>query len=153
MELVESELRELDKLGFDTLITGFDFDFSIDTDEFDEDDTYTKVVNIPQYEPTGEDVTLSDCLNTEKYDELIDHINKSSLPESEKQFLRFAAARHLQFTYKNIAEYYAQAGPEMQELMEQSALVIIDVEDAIANGYAKLKSYLDEIEERDYGEE
>ena len=41
----------------------------------------------------------------------------------------------------------------MQRLMEDSALVIIDVNDAIAKGYAKLQSYLDEIEERECGEE
>ena len=42
------------------------------------------------------------------------------------------------FNYRNIAEYYAHATPEMQRLMEKNALVIIDVDDAIANGYAKL---------------
>lgn len=40
----------------------------------------------------------------------------------------------------------------MQQLMERSALVIIDVGDAIKYGYAHLQSYLDEIEERENGD-
>ena len=49
-----------------------------------------------------------------------------------------AAYRHTKFNYKNIAEYYAQSSKEMQELMEDSALVIIDFNKAIENGYVKL---------------
>ena len=49
-----------------------------------------------------------------------------------------AAKRHTIFDYRKIAEYYAYATAEMQRLMERSALVIIDVNDAIANGYAVL---------------
>jgi hypothetical protein len=33
----------------------------------------------------------------------------------------------------------------MQELMEKSALVIIDIKDAIANGYVQLTEKLEEI--------
>lgn len=51
--------------------------------------------------------------------------------------------RHLKFNYRNVAEYYAGATQAMQDLMERSALVIIDYEDAIANGYAKLKEALE----------
>ena len=49
-----------------------------------------------------------------------------------------AAYRHTKFNYKNIAEYYAHANKEMQGLMEDSALVIIDFDKAIENGYVKL---------------
>ena len=58
--------------------------------------------------------------------------------EEERQFLKDAAGRHNVFNYRNIAEYYAHATPEMQRLMEKSALVIIDINNAIANGYASL---------------
>lgn len=56
----------------------------------------------------------------------------------QKKFLRFGAYRHLCFNYSKIAEYYAHANKEMQELMEDSALVIIDFEDAIAKGYVQM---------------
>lgn len=65
-------------------------------------------------------------------------IEASGLSKEEKGFLLRAAGRHTVFNYGLIAEYYAHASPEMQELMEKSALVIIDVDNAIANGYATL---------------
>jgi len=151
MGLVQAELAELNALGFDVSLTGFDFDVELDEEAFDEN-KYTSVVNIPQYEPCGEDVELEDLVDTERYDDLVEEINRSELSEREKEFLRKAAARHLQFSYANIAEYYAKADEEMQRLMEQSALVIIDVDDAIRYGYAQIQSYLDEIEEKEHGE-
>lgn len=49
-----------------------------------------------------------------------------------------------------IAEYYAHATPEMQRLMEKSALVIIDINNAIANGYASLfADVLDTMEDEE----
>ena len=54
-----------------------------------------------------------------------------------------AAARHYRFNYKKIAEYYVEASEEMQRLMEKSALVLIDYDDAIKNGYVKLSQKLE----------
>ena len=56
-----------------------------------------------------------------------------------------AAKRHNCFNYQKIAEYYAGASKEMQELMEKSALVIIDYDDAIANGYVELSETLKKL--------
>lgn len=56
-----------------------------------------------------------------------------------------AAHRHSVFNYRNIAEFYANANPEVQRLMERSALVIIDINDAIANGFVKLGKAIEEI--------
>ena len=99
---------------------------------------YTKTVNIPQYLPNEEKPAITGLVNCEKYSKLIRDINKSNIPEEEKKFLRFAASRHLEFNYSLIADYYAHAEPETQRLMEQSALVILDIDNAIANGYMKL---------------
>jgi len=41
----------------------------------------------------------------------------------------------------------------MQELMEKSALVIIDYDDAIKNGYAELKADIDEMKDEDIYED
>ena len=146
MDLVDLELSSLNELGFDTSLTGFEIDLEDVTDI--PDDKYTTNINIPQYEPSGDGAYLGDCVDTEKYKALLDEIEQSKIPDSEKDFLRLAAARHIAFNYKNIAEYYATADAEMQKLMEKSALVIIDYDDAIRDGYAKLSGYLDEIEER-----
>lgn len=137
-DALEAELADLSFDGFD-FDFGFDFEDEEPEDE-EEDDTYTNKTDIPQYEPSGNNVTLDECCNEDKYTELLQEINNSNLAESEKAFLRIAAARHLQFNYKKIADYYASnASQEMQKLMEKSALVIIDYGDAIKNGYAVLR--------------
>ena len=113
-----------------------------------EDVTYTKEVKIPQYECTGEEITLKRLLDRSKAQELIREIEFSSVTDEEKEFLIEAAKRHNRFNYRNIAEYYAQASHEMQQLMERSALVIIDIDDAIANGYTTLNDFVQrEIED------
>lgn len=99
---------------------------------------------------TGEQYKINECYDTNKSKSLIHEIEEADISEDEKMFLKFAAYRHNQFNYKKIAEYYANASEEMQELMERSALVIIDYDDAIRNGYVKLSSAIDELkEERD----
>ena len=71
------------------------------------------------------------------------------MSEEEKKFLRFAASRHIVFNYALIADYYAHASAEMQGLMEQSALVILDINDAIANGYVKLSEKMKQLVEEE----
>lgn len=88
---------------------------------------------------------LTQCLDVSKYRELKDNIRKSNVSELEKNFLIAAATRHYAFNYSKIADYYASASPEMQKLMEQSALVIIDFDDAIANGYIRLNKRMSSI--------
>lgn len=133
LELRDAEMAELE-------FEGFDFDIEPEeVAEAMEDDKYTMKVNIPQYEPTGEKPDISELYDTDKNDELVEHImNAEGITDEEREFLLQAAHRHNVFNYKNIAEYYAQSNPEMQRLMEESALVIIDVDDAIAMGYARL---------------
>lgn len=52
--------------------------------------------------------------------------------------MRIAAARLYRFNYEKIAEYYAHQPPEIQAIMEKLALVIIDFNKAIENGYVWL---------------
>ena len=113
------------------------------------DDTYTAVADTVTYDPTGKKCDLSELLDSNKADELEKEIANAPISEEEKRFLRKAAARHLAFNYAKIADYYANnASPEMQHLMEKSALVIVDFESAIQNGFVKLSKRLNEIRER-----
>lgn len=128
----EKLLAELEALG-DVDMSLYGFDFPDDDEDEDTDDTYTSETNIPQYEIQGEKPDISELVDTEKTDELLQEIENSDLGYDEKQFLKQAAQRHLVFNYKKVAEYYAAASEEMQNLMEKSALVIIDYNDAIAN--------------------
>lgn len=126
-------------------------DFGIDLGEVEDilDDKYTKKVDIPHYEITGEKPDLNELVDTTKADELLAEIAKADIPEEIKAFLRKAATRHYVFNYKKIAEYYAHADKDLQELMEASALVIIDFEDAIKNGFARLSEDMIAMEAED----
>lgn len=99
---------------------------------------YNYKMNVPQYTPKKHSPELRECIDIKKFRELKNKIKNSNVSNIEKKFLIYAASRHIVFNYSKIADYYASASPEMQELMEESALVIIDFNDAIANGYVKL---------------
>ena len=114
-----------------------------------DDKKYSRAIKIPQYNPREEVPKLESMLDLEKYSKLIYAINKSNVSEEEKKFLRFAASRHIVFNYALIADYYAHASAEMQDLMEQSALVILDINDAIANGYVKLSEKMKQLVEEE----
>ena len=126
--------------------------FELPGEEGGEDGKYTSSINIPQYEVRGEMPNFADMLDSGRTDELIREIEASDVTQDEKDFLVQAARRHNVFNYRAIAEYYAQAAPEMQRLMEHSALVIIDVDDAIALGYAKLNGTIRDMIGEDGGD-
>ena len=106
---------------------------------------YNYKMNVPQYAPKPCPPRLQECVDNSKYKELKAKILQSNVTELEKKFLLCAARRHTIFNYSKIADYYASASPEMQELMEVSALVIIDFNDAIAQGYVKLNKRMAQI--------
>lgn len=135
-DLLKDELNDVD-------LSAFSFDWGIS--ESEEDNPYTMKVKIPQYEVVQDDPLIEELYDREKENELISEIEESGVSEKEKDFLIEAAHRHCVFDYRGIAEYYASATPEMQHLMEKSALVIIDYDDAIANGYAKLSDKIAEM--------
>lgn len=151
---LEQELAalEIEGINLDDLNFSFDFDDKEEKPQ-EADGFYTDAVNLPQYEPVGDCPEISELIDTDKYHELCQKINGCKLDDDVKEFLRFAAARHIGFNYKTIANFYAHQPKEIQELMEDSALVLIDINDAIRNGYAELSERLDEIEEIDDAEE
>ena len=100
------------------------------------EEKYTAKIEIPTYEPSEFKPRISDLVDTMKADTLIKAITQNAeLPEDEKAFLKIAAYRHVVFDFDKIADYYANSGKLMQSLMEDSALVIIDVDRAIENGF------------------
>ena len=122
----------------------------------DGDTKYSRAIRTPQYEPSDIKPNVEGLVDIQKYSKLIGNINKSNVSSSEKTFLKLAASRHIVFNYAEIADYYAHSDREMQELMEQSALIILDIDDAIANGYvklsAKMKQLVDEAKQISQGE-
>ena len=108
-------------------------------------DKYSHKISTPQYKPSSIKPKLWELCDKTKYNELVKNIALSNVPPDVKEFLMFAATRHIVFNYAKIADYYVNADKEIQELMEQSALVIIDFNDAILQGYVELSKEIDEI--------
>lgn len=136
---------ELAAIEMDMTVFGFDGEEA----EKEIEDKYTSTVNIPQYEIQGEEPPTSSLYNDSKAQALIDEISGADVPEDIKQFLIMAAYRHTVFDYTKIAEYYACASEDVQTLMEHSALVIIDVDDAIAGGYVTMCEAIDKLRGED----
>lgn len=137
-------LEDISFSDIDVTLTGFDTDeieALIGLDDFDnheepEESHYTEKIKAPIYEPKEEEAPpINDLVNTTKTSQLLDEIAAADLPEELGIFLTLAAQRHNVFDYSKIAEYYAHAEPEIQDLMERSALVIIDYDKAVQNGF------------------
>lgn len=145
---LEAELAELE-LEFDMTDFGFD-DVGVEPEaERTNDSKYSHETKIPQYEPSENPPEVTQLIDTNKLDGMLEEISSADLSREEKRFLEVAAYRHAVIDFDKVADYYASARPEMQELMERSALVIIDIENAIANGYVQLSSALDSIMKED----
>lgn len=138
---LESEIDVLaqdDEIDMDSL--GFDDDEIDDLLESlngqDEDSKYTDKIKTPVYEPTqDEPPALDELYDTGRYNELIQAIESANVSGEMEQFLRFAAQRHIIFDYENIAEHYAHADSDTQELMELLTLVIVDYDQAVEQGF------------------
>ena len=182
-DVLRIELNILDDFGFDLDLTGFSadeldaltLDDELETgdqehdeiesqqgyerDEFSEDDEdgvtdlYTHKTASPVYTIKGDCPELGEIYDKEKYKALVSAIEQSNVSEDIKLFLNYAATRHIKFNYEKIAEFYAHQNKEVQALMENSALVIIDFDKAIENGFVKLSSDLIKIMESQKNEE
>lgn len=100
--------------------------------------TYTSKIVTPVYEPKNTKPSIIELLDDSKTKRIIQEINNSNINKEEKDFLIKAANRHVVFNYQKIADYYANSNEEVQNLMERSALVVIDFNKAYQFGYIKL---------------
>jgi hypothetical protein len=152
-ELLQQELQALNDNGFSLSLTGFELS-EIDsllqhgtlpdqtvTEPATKENTatiYTKKIKAPIYEIKGECPSLDELCSSAKTEQLLAEIESATVPQEAKDFLRLAAMRHNVFDYAKIAEYYAHAPKEVQELFEKSALVIVDFNKAIESGFVVL---------------
>lgn len=118
-------------------------------DKEEKENPYTDKQVAPIYEPTGEQPKVAELCNMEKFLKLKKEVEKSKLPKDMKTFLVAAAYRHVVFDFEKVAEYYAHADADTQKLFEDSALVIIDFDKAIEDGYTQLGKELEEVYELD----
>jgi len=139
--------QSLDNWGLEIPSVNIDEQMEFDRDEI----PYTSKINAPIYEPSDNKPDIKELIDKNKYKQLLDKIKKTNLTVNEKNFLMDCATRHMVFDYTKIADFYAHSSKEIQELMEESALIIIDFDKAIKLGYIQLRNeildkYLDEYE-------
>jgi hypothetical protein len=152
------EMGEIKALGFDLSLTGFDdkeikafgADVAGDGAGADgpgqlEDGAYTGKIKAPIYEIKGEKPKVSDLFSNTKTAELVKEIDAADLPKEVAAFLRLAAERHTVFNFRHIAEFYAHSDARIQDLFERSALVIIDFDKAVENGFVRMTARLGAI--------
>lgn len=139
-DLLRMELSDLINADFDVSLTGFG---PTEIDELltdvlpgtgNKEEPYTTKIDTPVYEPSGGKPDISELYDDTKTQELISRIRSASLDPDIEKFLLCAAERHTVFNFSRIADYYAHAPAEIQCLFEESALVIIDYQQAIENG-------------------
>lgn len=125
------------------------------SDEQEQPTKYARVQGAPIYEPRHAKPHIRETYDDTKARALIEKANAATgITEDERAMLRAAAMRHVVFHYENMADLYAHSSAEMQRLMEESALVIIDIGQAIERGYVNVssemrKQYLEEVARRD----
>lgn len=150
-EILKSTWKEeqglLDGWGLDV---GAIFNVFNSGQEKERKEGYSTKIESPVYEPKNEKPSLDKMVNLDKYNELINEINASDVPEEVKVFLRLAASRHIVFNYEEIANYYANVDAPIQRLMENSVLVIIDFNRALELGYIKFAEYIAKEYEEEY---
>ena len=145
-EMLALELGALGNLGFDINLIGFSAEeLKLLMDIAEADAIYSNKITVPIYEPRNKKPPIEDLYDDTKAINLIADIKKSKLTQKEKDFLMAAASRHIVFNYSKVADFYAHASKECQELIEKSALVIVDYKQAIENGFVHLSAQIDDL--------
>jgi len=126
------------------LLANFDKDFLIDVGFGDKelsnifglgDNMYAKKIVPPVYKPSAIIPNISELYESNTCNEFIDRIDKMQIDQELKEFLKYSAYRLVGFNYDKIADYYSNADKEVQNIMEDLALVVIDFNKAIENNY------------------
>lgn len=138
-DILANEWSELD-------LEDFGLDLRLETEN-----PYTAKITSPTYEITGIKPQINELVDLNKLNELQEKIRKSNVSEEIKEFLLIASYRHAVFHYENIAEFYAHMDKETQELFEDNALIIIDFNKAIEQGYIELSEEIIDTFNKDYG--
>tara|TARA_Y100000310_G_scaffold55170_1_gene50563 strand:+ start:1003 stop:1776 length:774 start_codon:yes stop_codon:yes gene_type:complete len=155
-------MAERDEKRLEDLLDGIDIDneavtqllnnLAVTIPEIPEHETYTytDVIETPIYEPTGEQPAVEELRDRSKAEKLIAQIVEAGLDTDIESFLIDAAERHVQFSFDKIANYYAHASGDVQKLIEESALVVIDYDQAISDGFVRLREDIDAAFHEDY---
>ena len=106
------------------------------------DDDYSKKIGKVLYEPKETNHKISDLFQPEhKFDEDINNLQNEEI----KEMLRARVSYFGKFNFSNISEYYAyQATPEEQKILEKLALILLDKNQLIENGFADIIEFIND---------
>jgi hypothetical protein len=141
---IQTDNAAVQRLLEDLRLEHVEFDAHVGGAEGDEWH-YSRAVESPVYTITGACPDITSLVESSRMATLLEAIEAAEADDAVKRFLRVAATRHLVFDYAAIAEFYAHADPTVQALMEQSALIILDVDQAIDLGFARLMRELRDV--------
>ncbi len=131
----------LEDLGFDDLIDG-------------NDDTYTAKIEVPIYQCNDNIPSVDELVNKEKVECLTKEIEGiEGLNKEVKDFLLIAVTRFYGFNFSKIADFYAHSDENVKRVMEKLALVIVDYDKAIENGFVDFVLDIMEEQEEEYGDD
>ena len=129
---------DLLKYELDTLADTFDMeDFGFDLGGETLGEEFSTAIGTVDYEPSGKEHAPAELFSmTDRFDEMIEAMDA---PEEVKELCRIRAKWFCEFDYAKIADYYcSQASPEVQRVFEALALVLLDRDQLIENGFADL---------------
>lgn len=101
-------------------------------------------VSIPYYEPAEKAPNCSELADLSEVEELNDLITKLEPEDGLEPILRARAAFFAEFDFQKIADYYANADKETQELMKRLGLVIVIPKEAYERGMCDFREGFDE---------
>lgn len=101
------------------------------------DDRYSQNIGTVDYQPSDVKRDPSELFyQTDRFDERIEAMDA---PEEIKELCRIRAHWFCEFDFAKIADYYCnQATPEVQDMFESLALVLLDRDQMIEKGFAQL---------------
>lgn len=101
-------------------------------------------VSIPYYTPAEKAPEASELADLSEVDELNDMITKLKPEKGLEPILRARAAFFAEFDFQKIADYYAKADKDTQELMKRLGLVIVMPKEAYDRGMCDFRESFDE---------
>ena len=101
-------------------------------------------VSIPYYEPADKAPEVEELADLSEVEELNDMITKLKPEKGLEPILRARAAFFAEFDFQKIADYYAKADKDTQELMKRLGLVIVIPKDAYERGMCDFRESFDE---------
>jgi len=146
-DLLRIFVEDIDPVDFD--LTGLDEDFKLLNEEEDKETIYTTKIASVHYEPKGTKPKLVELYDDQKYQELVQLVDESDVPNEIKNFLKLTATRFIRFNFSKIADFYAHSDAKTQRLFEKLALVIIDFKNALEEGLVEFDKILRELIEVD----